>query len=96
MRYSLRIKQTSVDICVIYRFPGRSVNDFCSELASEIEENINLTSVRCVYIGHCNIHVDENNPETTTFNDFMESFNLKKLVSFPTHIHILWTSYWMI
>ena len=31
--------------------------------------------------------MDVNNPETTTFNDFMESFNLKNLVSFPTHIH---------
>ena len=75
MRYSLRIKQTSIDICVIYRFPGTSVIDFCNELASEIEENINLTSDRCVYIGDFNIHVDEDNPETTTFNDFMESFN---------------------
>ena len=87
MRYSLRIKQTSIDICVIYRFLGTSVIDFCNELASEIEENINLTSDRCVYIGDFNIHVDEDNPETTTFNDFMESFNLKNLVSFPTHIH---------
>ena len=51
MRYSLRIKQTSIDICVTYRFPGTSVIDFCSELASEIEESINLTSDRCVYIG---------------------------------------------
>ena len=34
MRYSLRIKQTSIDICVIYRFPGTSVIDFCSELVS--------------------------------------------------------------
>ena len=68
MRYSLRIKQTSIDICVMYRFPGTSVIDFCNELASEIEENINLTSDRCVYIGDFNIHVDEINPETTTFN----------------------------
>ena len=87
MRCSLRTKQTSIDICVIYIFLGTSVIDFCNELASEIEENINLTSDRCVYIGNFNIHVDEDNPETTTFNDFMESFNLKNLVSFPTHIH---------
>ena len=87
MRCSLRIKQTSIDICVIYRFPGTSVIDFCNELASEIGENINLTSNRCVYIGDFNIHVDEDNSETTTFNDFMESFNSKNWVSFPTHIH---------
>ena len=31
--------------------------------------------------------MDANNPNTTTFNDFMEGFNLKNLVSFPTHIH---------
>ena len=84
MRYSLRIKQTSIDICVI---PGTSVIDFCSELVIEIVESINLTSNRCVYTGDFNIHMDVNNPETTTFNDFMESFNLKNLVSFPTHIH---------
>ena len=51
MRYSLRIKQTSIDICVLYRFPCTSVIDFCSELVSEIEESINLTSNRCVYKG---------------------------------------------
>ena len=82
IRYHLRI-----DICVIYRFLGTSVIDFCSELAIEIQENIDLTSNRCMYIGDFNIYVDENNPETTTFNDFMESFNLKNLVSFPTYIH---------
>ena len=87
MRYSLRIKETSIDICVIDRFLGTSVVDFCNELANEIEENINLTSDRCVYIGDFNIHVDEDNPETTTFNDFMESFNLKNLLSFATHIY---------
>ena len=86
MRYSLRIKLTSIDICVIYRFLGTSVIDFCNELASEVEQNINLTSDRCVYIGDFNNHVDEDNPETTTFNDFMESFNLKKLGLFSnTH-----------
>ena len=31
--------------------------------------------------------MDVNNPETKTFNDFMEGFNLKNLVGFPTHIH---------
>ena len=31
--------------------------------------------------------MDANNPETTTFNEFMENFNLKNLVSFPTPIH---------
>ena len=87
MRYSLRIKQTSIDICVIYRFPCRSVIDFCSKVVSEIEKSINLTSNRCVYIGDFNNHIDANNPDTTTFNDFMESFNLKHLVSFPTCIH---------
>ena len=79
MRYSLRTKQISIDICVIYRFPCTSVIDFCSKLVSEIEESINLTSNRCVYIGDFNIHMDANNLDTTTFNDFMESFNLKKL-----------------
>ena len=86
MRYSLRIKQISIDICVIYRYPGRNVIDFYSELASEIEESINLTSERCVYIGHFNIH-DINNLETIMFNDFMEGFNLKTWLVFPTHIH---------
>ena len=28
MRYSLRIKQTSIDICVIYRFPWHKCNQF--------------------------------------------------------------------
>ena len=86
VRYSLRIKQTSIDICVIYRFPETSVTKLCSELMSEIEESINLTSDRCVYIMDFNICMDANNRETTS-NDFMESFNLKILVSFPTHIH---------
>ena len=86
MRYSFRMKQTSIDICVIYRFPSTSVIDFCSELVSKIEESINLTGNRCMDIGDFNIHMDANNLNTT-FNDFMESFNLKNLVSFPTHVH---------
>ena len=48
---------------------------------------MNLTSDRCEYLGDFNIHMDVNNPKTTTFNDFMEGFYLKNLVSFPTHKH---------
>ena len=90
MRYSLRIKQTSIDICVIYRFSCTSVIYFCSELVSKIEKSINLTSNRCVYIGDFNIHMDASNLDTAAFNDFMESFNLKKtwLVSLHTYINI--------
>ena len=87
MRYSLRIKQTSIYICVIYRFPCTHVTYYCSKLVSAIEESINLTSNRCVYVGYFNIHLDANNLDTTTFNYFMESFNLRTLISFPTHIH---------
>ena len=82
IRYSLIIKQTFIDICVIYRFPCTCVIAFCSELVSKIKESINLTSNRCVYIGDFNIHMDANNLETTAFNDFMESYNLKTWLVF--------------
>ena len=43
-----------------------------------------------MYIGNYNIHVDEDNPEIITFNDFMESFNLKTWLVFQhTYINIL-------
>ena len=51
MRYSLRIKQTSIDICVICRLPGTSVINFWSEFASEIEESINNQCQMCVHRG---------------------------------------------
>ena len=87
MRYSLRIKQTSIDIHVIYRFPCTSVIDFCSELVSETEESINLTSNRCVYIGDFNIHMDANNLDNN-FQWFHGKFQPKNLGLVSLHMYI--------
>ena len=90
IRYSLRIKQTSIDICVIYRFCCTSVTDFCSELASKIDGSINLTSNRCMYIGDINIYVDANNLDTTTSAISWKVSTYKTwLVSLHTNINIL-------
>ena len=41
---------------------------------------------KAIWVGDFNIHVnDVTNPDTITFRDFLDSFNLKSMVSFLTH-----------
>ena len=62
-----------------------SVLGFSENLADYLESNINVTG-KLVIVGDQNIHInDDLNPDTITFNDFLEAFGLVNTVTFPTH-----------
>ena len=72
--------------------PNGSVIEFCDSLAMILERNINMDKGKLLMLGDFNIHLDEeNNPDTITFNDFLESFGLINYMTFFTHTakHIL-------
>ena len=60
-----------------------SVLGFSENLADYLESNINVTG-KLVIFGDLNIHInDELDPETITFNDFLDVFGLVNTVTFP-------------
>ena len=62
---------------VIYRSPDTSIISFITDLTDYIEKAL---------FGDLTIHVNkENNHNTITFSNFLDSFGLIKLVSFSTH-----------
>ena len=51
-----------------------------------MEDTINLEQGRLLFVGDFNIHMDEpTQPDTITFLDWLESFNLTNHGTFGTH-----------
>ena len=58
---------------------------FCNELSGVLEDMVNIRG-EMIMIGDFNIYMDiTDDPNTITFNDFLDSFNLHNHVNFPTH-----------
>ena len=92
MNFNVAVKGININLYVIYRPLIGSVIEFCDFLAMILERNINMDKGKLLMLGDCNIHLDkENNPDTITFNDFLESFGLINYMTFFTHTtkHIL-------
>ena len=63
----------------------RNILQFCQELTTYLEQNINTTG-DTLLMGDLNIHTnDPESQDTITFEDTIESLRLKNQVSFPTH-----------
>ena len=88
MEYSAltcNINGNNLDLYIIYRYPQTSVIIFCEELANILEQNIVTDRGEFILVGDFNIHVDKlDEPDTVTFKDFLESFNLVNHVHFST------------
>ena len=85
-RCILHAKVLSINLYVLYRPPTTSVLSFCTDLADVMEYNITTDMDNPIIIGNFNIHLDQpENPDTRTFNDFLDSMNLHNKVMFPTH-----------
>ena len=70
---------------VIYRPPDTSIISFIMDLTNYLERSINDCSTT-VLLGNFNIHANkEDNHNTITFNDFLDSFGLINWVSFFTY-----------
>ena len=92
MNFNIAVKGININLYVIYRPPNGSVIEFCDSLAMILERNINGGKGKLLMLGDFNIHFnEENNPDTITFNDFLESFGLINYTTFFTHMvtHIL-------
>ena len=92
VNFNVAVKGININLYVIYRPPNGSVIEFCDSLAMILERNINMDKGKLLMLGHFNIHLDkENNPDTITFNNFLESFGLISYMTFFTHTakHIL-------
>ena len=92
MNVDITIKGTNINLYIVYRPPKGNVVEFCNSLATILENNINIDRGKLLMLGDFNIHLDEeNNRDTRTFNDFLESFGLINYTTFFTHTakHIL-------
>ena len=59
----------------------------CSELSDLIKTNILEDHGHLIMLGDFNIHMDKpEHPDTVTFNDILESFDLVNYTTFPTHL----------
>ena len=92
MNFNVAVKGININLYVIYRPPNGSVIEFCDSLATILERNMNTDKGKLLMLRDFNIHLDEeNNPDTITFNNFLESFGLVNYTTFFTHTtkHIL-------
>ena len=87
MELTSNFKGVVCNISIIYHIPNMSVIQFCSELSNLIENNILEDHGYLFMLGDFNRHMDKpEHPDTVTFNDFLESFDLVNYTTFPTHL----------
>ena len=80
-----KIAMYSIIFVLVYCPLITSVLQFCNELSEVLKEIVNIRG-EMIMIGDFNIHMDiTDDPNTITFNDFLDSFNLHNHVNFPTH-----------
>ena len=85
--FTVKSDHTNLTLLVIYKQPTSSSITFCEELATILEEGITSTKSKIMIIGDFNIHMENiAKPNTITFSDFLDSFNLQNHVNFSTHI----------
>ena len=83
--FSIKLPSKTIHLGLIYRPPDGSVLQFCQELTTYLEQNIN-TIGDTLLMGDLNIHTnDPENQDTIIFEDTMEILGLRNQVSFPTH-----------
>ena len=76
--FSIKLPSKTIHHGLIYRPPDGSFLQFCQELTTYLEQNINTTG-DTLLMGELNIHInDHENQDTITFEDTIESLGLKK------------------
>ena len=84
--YNIMLKTETINMYVIYRPPSTSVLKFCEDLFDLLSDNIVQDRGKLLLVGDFNIHVDDhNNPDTITFNYFMESIGIRNHINFTMH-----------
>ena len=87
MELTSNFKGIVSNIYIIYCMSNMSVTQFCSELSDLIKNNVLEDHGHIIMLGYFNIHMDKpEHPDTATFNDFYESFDLVNFTTYTTHI----------
>ena len=87
IKLTTNFKRIVCNIYIIYLIPNTSVFQFWSELSDLMENNVLEDHGHKIMLGDFNIHMDKpEHPDTITFYDFLESFDLFNFTTFPTHI----------
>ena len=83
---SICLNISTINLYIIYRYLASSVIEFCNELISLLEENVNTDKGTLIFTGYFNIHMDDlTHPDTNAFVDTLEGLDLRNHVNFPTH-----------
>ena len=83
--FSIKLPSKTIHLRLLYRPPDGSVLQFCQELTTYLDQNIN-TIGDTLLMGYLNICTnDPENQDTITFDDTIESLGLRNQVNFPTH-----------
>ena len=86
MNASICLNISTINLYIIYRYLASSVIEFCNELVSLLEENVNTNKGTLILTGDFNIHMDDpTHPDTNTFIDTLDGLDLRNHVNFPTH-----------
>ena len=84
---SVKSPGCSLNIIVIYRPPSTCINQFTDEFSTLLEQLV-LSSGYLLIVRDFNIHADDvGNSESANFLALIDSFDLKQMVSFSTHIN---------
>ena len=83
--FKVRVDHIQLDLCVLYHYPEGNVLAFFEDL-SNVLERIVISSHELVILGDFNIRTDlQDTVDAITYSDFLDLFNLKNHVTFPTH-----------
>ena len=75
--FSINLPSKTIHLGLIYRPPDGSVLQFCEELTTYLEQNINTTG-DTLLMGDLNIHTnDPENKDNIIFEDTVESLGLR-------------------
>ena len=87
MNVHAKFRNKTLNLYIIYRHPNSSILQFTEALPNILEENVLSDHGELKLTGYFNIHMDKPHlPDTILFNDFLDTFNLAKRVTFSTHL----------
>ena len=85
--FDIKFTGTVINLYLIYRLPSTTVLQFCSDMTYIMERRISNDLGKLLLIGDFNVHIDNPiEPDTITFLDFLDSFNLTSHVQWPKDI----------
>ena len=86
LHLSVTVKRLVLNLYTVYRIPNTNILTFCNEMANVLENNIIANRGETILLGDFNIHMDDPvDPDTITFNKFLDSLDFTNLVNFGTH-----------